>query len=254
MNKLGLKLWSTNTEFYLNEAKKLFDKCYFDYIELYIVPNTLNNLSNWKKLKIPYIIHAPHFAHKMNLSKAECFDNNMNLYNQVKIYADELKTEHIIFHGGTDGSYLETANQLKFINDKRSLIENKPFKTVIHIKGDYYIGSKIEEILSCMKTSNCGFCLDIGHAMAAANSFNIDPYEYIKLLLQLKPMMYHLSDTDIKSEIDLHYNFGQGNLNMEKLFEILPSSSIITIETNKSAKENLDDFVEDIKYLRKFLI
>ena len=71
MYKIGLKLWNTNTDFYLSEAQKLFEKKVFDYIELYIVPNNLDKLDKWKKLNIPFDIHAPHYAHGMNLSKKD---------------------------------------------------------------------------------------------------------------------------------------------------------------------------------------
>lgn len=45
MNKLGLKLWSTNTDYYLKAAEKLYKEGYFDYIELYVVPNTVSTLA-----------------------------------------------------------------------------------------------------------------------------------------------------------------------------------------------------------------
>ena len=48
MYKLGLKLWSINTGFYYEEAKKLYAQGIFDYIELYVVPDTLDTLPKWK--------------------------------------------------------------------------------------------------------------------------------------------------------------------------------------------------------------
>ena len=50
MYKLGLKLWSLNTDYYYQEAQKLYKQSFFDYIELYIVPHTLHTLPMWKKL------------------------------------------------------------------------------------------------------------------------------------------------------------------------------------------------------------
>ena len=58
--RLGLKLWSVNTDYYYEEAKRLYSEGVFDYIELYVVPNTLDTLPRWKELEIPFIIHAPH--------------------------------------------------------------------------------------------------------------------------------------------------------------------------------------------------
>ena len=71
MYKLGLKLWSLNTDYYYQEAQKLYKQSFFDYIELYIVPHTLHTLPMWKKLDIPFIIHCPHVAHGFNMAKAE---------------------------------------------------------------------------------------------------------------------------------------------------------------------------------------
>ena len=43
-----------------------------------------------------------------------------------------------------------------------------------------------------------GFCLDIAHAFCSANSFEKDPYLFIKELQDLKPALYHFSDLDAK--------------------------------------------------------
>ena len=118
-HKLGLKLWSVNTDYYYEEAKRLYKEGVFDYLELYIVPNTLDTLSKWKELEIPFIIHAPHFAHGSNLALKEKFKSNLEIYRQVKQFADELNSEYIIFHGGMEGDINETANQLASFNDKR---------------------------------------------------------------------------------------------------------------------------------------
>lgn len=37
--KIGLKLWSINTDM-INKAIKLYEQNYFDYIELYVVPDS----------------------------------------------------------------------------------------------------------------------------------------------------------------------------------------------------------------------
>ena len=79
MYKIGLKLWSINTDYYLKEAERLYHKGVYDYIELYVVPDTEDTLSAWKKLTIPYIIHNAHFAHGFNLAKSEAKARNAPL-------------------------------------------------------------------------------------------------------------------------------------------------------------------------------
>lgn len=253
MSKIGLKLWNVNTDNYLNEAQKLYQDGIYDYIELYILPGNFDKIVQWKKLNIPINLHAPHFEHGMNLSSADCFENNLKLYNEVKTYADELNVGYIVFHSGTDGDYKETARQLKYINDPRTVIENKPYKTLPFIKGDFYVGGKIEEIKHIIDAVGCKFCLDIGHAISSANALQIEPYSYIEEFMKLDPYMYHLSDIEITSEMDQHLNYGHGSLDFERLFTIISKNPQITIETNKKSKENLDDFIEDVKFLRKYI-
>ena len=253
MSKIGLKLWNVNTDNYLKEAEKIYNQGGYDYIELYVLPGNLDKLEKWKTLKVPFNLHAPHFEHGMNLSKAENYENNLKLYNEVKIYADELNVDYIVFHSGTDGEYKETARQLLKINDKRTVIENKPYRTLPFIKGDFYVGGKVEEIKYIMENAGCRFCLDIGHAISSANCQEIEPYSYIEEFMKLNPYMYHLSDIEITSDMDQHLNYGLGTLDFERLFKIISKNPQITIETNKKSKENLDDFISDAKFSRKYI-
>lgn len=253
MHKFGLKLWSTNTNFYYNQALELYQQGIFDYIELYIVPKTIDTLEKWKNINIPMDIHAPHFAHKMNLSKKEFIKSNFEKYNEVKTFADELNSDIIVFHGGSGGDYKETANQLAQFNDKRVLIENKPYETLSFVNEPYYVGAKYEELKYIIDTVHCGFCLDIGHCICAANSFNFEPYSYIKKLATLNPVRIHLSDIHINTTLDEHLNFGLGNLDINRVMSILPKNINITIETNKTSKENLNDFISDVKFLKEII-
>ena len=83
MHKIGLKLWNINTDYYYDEARKLYNNNVFDYIELYIVPGYLDLIDKWKEIRIPFDIHAPHFAHNMNLSKKEFEKENFDKYLEV---------------------------------------------------------------------------------------------------------------------------------------------------------------------------
>lgn len=256
MYKLGLKLWSINFDDYFFESIKLFEANIYQFIELYIVPESLNNLSKWHKIKnnhnIPFIIHAPHFAHGFNLAKLEKKESNVKIYQEIKKYADDLKSQHIIFHGGIDGNIQETAKQLKNIDDPRTLIENKPYKAIPNkMNGQFCRGYNIEEIKFVIEQTKCGFCLDFGHAICSANSQGKEVYEYCKEFMQFEPKMFHLTDCeDISSEFDSHPHLGKGQLDIVKIKQILPKGAIITLETIKNSKENLDDFIEDVKWLK----
>ena len=252
MYKRGLKLWSINTDCYYEDAKKLYDNNIFDYIELYVVPDSLDTLSTWQKLNIPFIIHCPHFAHGFNLAKAEKRISNKRIFEEVQKFADGLNVPYIVIHGGIDGDINETAKQLADLKDSRALIENKPFRALPNkMGGEFCRGYNVEEIKTVMEFSGCGFCLDFGHAICAANSLNVDYFDYIKDFMKLEPKMFHLTDiSDIKSEYDSHPHLGQGQLELKKILQMLPDDAIITFETVKDSQSNLNDFVEDMLCLK----
>ena len=253
MYKLGLKLWSINTDYYYDEAIRLYNDGVFDYIELYVVPDTLDRLDKWKNLDIPFIIHCPHFMHGFNMAKVEKKESNLAIYKQVKQFADELNAEYIIFHGGIDGNIEETARQLASFKEPRALIENKPFVALPNkMGGNFCRGYNIDEIKKIMEAAKCGFCLDIGHAICAANSQNKEIYRYCEDFMILKPKMFHLTDNeDITSPYDTHLHLGTGTLDLDKIKKILPVDARITLETVKNSKTNLDDFINDAEYLKK---
>lgn len=247
MYKIGLKLWSINTDYYYDEAIRLYNDGIFDYIELYVVPNTTETINKWKKLNIPFIIHCPHFAHGFNMAKVEKKESNLKIYKQVKMFADELSAEYIIFHGGIDGNIEETAKQLANFNETRALIENKPMVALPNkMGGEFCRGYNPDEISLIKEVAKCGFCLDFGHAICSANSQGKDVYEYCREFLQFEPSMFHLTDNmNITSPYDSHLHLGTGELNLNKIKSFLPANAIITLETDKVSKDNLNDFIGD---------
>ena len=250
---IGLKLWSINTDYYLKEACRLYGEGMLDYIELYIVPNTLETLSAWKSLKIPYIIHNAHLFHGFNLAQKEKRNFNKNIYQQTQQFADALNAKYIIFHGGEDGDYKETAYQIASFHESRALLENLPIHPLPNGPVKRCLGATFEEIEYIIYACSCGFCLDFGHAVCSANAQHLNPYEFIHQLMKFKPKMFHLSDINKQSDIyDSHIHFGHGEMDIARLKrEILPSNAIISIETEKNSKNNLLDFEQDVLYLKQ---
>jgi deoxyribonuclease IV len=253
MYSIGLKLWSINTGKYLYEAQRLYEDGVYDYIELYVVPNTLETLSSWKNLNIPFIIHNAHFAHGFNLAQKVCRARNRNIYEQSKKFADELKAESIIFHGGIDGAVEEVAFQLLSLQEERAILENKPFMALPNrMGGTFCRGATKEELTLILKETHCQFCLDFGHAVCSASSQGINPYDFIQHLMGLTPCMFHLSDVkDLSSPYDSHPHLGTGMLDMDRLIRhVLPRNAIISVETVKDHHDNLEDFVKDVEWLK----
>lgn len=253
--RIGLKLWSNNTDHYLHESASLFREGWFDYIELYVVPHTEDTISLWQKLQedygIPFALHAPHSEHKINLADASSLEKNFNAYQEVEAFRRALESKYTVVHAGINGNISETLCQLNIIRPKDILIENKPFKTIY---GEPICrGSNVEEIRTIIYGYGCGFCLDISHAVCSANSQKIAPTKLLEEYQFLKPRCYHLSDNHWNSEIDCHMHIGKGDYDFPKIFRLLDKNTDLAIETSKDSQTDLNDFIEDVKRLREVL-
>lgn len=253
MFKYGLKIWSVNIDNYFKEAQRLSKKGLLDYIELYYVPDTYHTFDIWKFLDVPYVIHAPHYAHGINLADSKKKKFNNKIFQQVFKFADKLNSNNIIVHCGVNGSKEEIVMQLNQMNDSRILVENLP--ACVHDPEDikFFLGITPDEIGFILKNTDLGFVLDIGHAIATANSINLNHWNLIDDFLNLNPVMYHLSDADIDTSYDDHLNIGDGNLDFNKLKTMLVNGKNISIETQKKSEINLSDYVTDFTRLKALL-
>ncbi|MDE7169582.1 MAG: sugar phosphate isomerase/epimerase [Mucispirillum sp.] len=256
MKRFGLKLWSRNKN-YMKTAKELYDKGIYDYIELYALPDSINETGMlWRGLNIPYIIHAPHYAHGLNFSDKEKEKSNLDMAGEALRFADLLNAEKVIFHPGIGGCYKETARQMRLIKDARVIVENKPREIAVKLKNikenDICAGYSPEQIKYITDETGLGFCLDIGHGICAANSLKKDVISFLKEFIVLNPVMYHISDGDKDGVIDKHYNINRGSFDFAEIFSLMPDKAVVSVETSKSADDNLDDFIEDIRLLREY--
>jgi deoxyribonuclease IV len=251
MRKLGLKLWSTNKQ-YIKEAIRLHENSCYDYIELFAVPNSYNEvISLWKQLTIPYVIHAPHYSCGLNLAKKEAFKNNMQMAADALRFADDLGANIIIFHPGIDGDIKQTVHQLHQIKDSRIVVENKPYYALNKLICNGY---SPEDIKFVMDNTGVGFCFDIGHAIYSANAQQIDQIAYLKKFNGLNPKLYHLCDGNWCGVYDEHKHFGAGSFNFEKILPLLPVECLMSIETEKSYGDSLKDFEGDVWLLKRLLM
>ncbi|MDR0677759.1 MAG: sugar phosphate isomerase/epimerase [Holosporaceae bacterium] len=252
--EFGLKLWSTNTDHYFDEARRLYADGVFSYVELYVIPDTLDTIEKWETLDIPVNLHCPHFFHGFNLAKREKEKINRTIHEQVKQFADALNSEYIIFHCGVDGGIEESARQLKAFTEPRAIIENKPYRPVPGINGKMCRGATIEEIKYVLDEVKCGFCLDIGHTICSANSQKLDRWKYIEEFNKLKPKVYHLTDLEnLGSEYDSHAHIGNGEVDISKVLLFITNESMITIETEKNNPQELADWKKDIRCLKRMI-
>ncbi|MHC4885152.1 MAG: sugar phosphate isomerase/epimerase family protein [Planctomycetota bacterium] len=249
---LGLKLWSCNPE-YIDETVSLFGDGVFQFLELYLIPETQKLIeSRWSQLPLPIVIHGPHHMHGLNLSDPHCEESNRNLVDWTRTMADRLRSEFIIFHPGTNGEPEETARQLKpYGGDGRILVENKPF-LALPDSPKRGVANRPEEMDLILSATGLGFCLDVGHALGAANSHDEDRFAYLQSFIDLGPRLIHLADGDIEAPIDGHANLGTMNYPLPELIGMLPPAVPVTLETAKREVGKLDDFRNDVEYFRRY--
>ena len=250
MINLGLKIGSKDIQ-YTDEILNYYEQGIFQYIELFTLNETYEQtISYWKQFNIPFGIHAPHSAAGLNLA---CITNRKT--NKPKIeesikFADVLKAKYIIFHSGTNGIPEEVVNQLKPYADERFLIENKPIRG---LNGSTCIGSVYDDLELMIDGigKSCGFCLDFGHAICAANTLKREPMDFIKELCKLNPRVYHLTDGDYHSELDSHLHYGSGSFPLKELISLVPDCGMITNEAKREKLNSLEEVKLDSITLRK---
>ena len=250
MFKLGLKIGSKDTQ-YTEEILELYREGVFQYIELFAVPDTyIQTISYWKQFSIPFGIHGPHSAAGCNLANVSNRNTNIKKIEDTIRFADELKAEYIIFHSGTNGMPGEVVRQLSPFADERFLIENKPIRG---IDGSTCVGSIYGDLKLIIDGigKGCGFCLDFGHAICAANTLKKDAITFISELIMLKPKVYHLTDGLYDSELDSHLHYGQGSFPLKKLLEFVPDGEMITNEAKRNILTSLEEVKLDTMVLRK---
>ena len=253
--KFGIKQFSNRFEQYEKALIDYWKQDLYDYIELYVFPNHLEELSKWKDLKkkygIKYTIHAPHFSQRVNLAEKSYFDFNKIAYDEVNTFAKELDAEYTVVHGGMDGDVEEIIRQIKLIQPYKMKIENKPLAAPRNPDTMICRGATIEEIEYIMSNYNCEFNFDIGHAFCSAVSQNIDQYEYMDKFLKLNPTSYHLSDGEFNNRIDVHCHISGGDYNWNKIIPKLNKNLNWTLETlTKNDTAGLDKVIEDINKIR----
>lgn len=123
--RIGLKLYSTDVALIQDAVR--FKEGLFNFVELYIVPGSyVKTISAWKNFDIPYVIHAPHSFHGVNLAQADRWEIDHQHLNETRLFADDLFSDIIIVHGESNGSFREAIRQIRLLGDQRIVLENKP--------------------------------------------------------------------------------------------------------------------------------
>jgi len=196
--KFGIKLWSINTALF-DSAIREFNNKKFDYIEIKAITGTFNKKLLSKLKKIPTIVHIDN---KVNFAQKSFLKRNLEAIKAAQKFADYLGSKYIIVHPGHNGKINQVNKTLRVINDNRICVENMPGKT-FDLKYRC-VGRNFQE-LKQIKTKN--YCLDFAHAVKAAITLKKDIKGFIKKLLKLNPVIFHISD-GLMDEVDKHLSLG----------------------------------------------
>lgn len=241
--KFGLKLWSINSDL-INQAVHLIDEKVFDYIELFVVPD-----SEIKPflIDVPYIIHIPHHRFGVNIGEDTIREYNLQKINESITWADRLNAKYLILHAG-HGSMQHATDLLRELSDSRLLIENMP---KMGLDNEAMIGYSPEQIEELIGDRDVGLCLDLGHAVKAAVSLGVDYKEYVQGFMRLEPKMFHVSDGTLKEERDEHMGIGEGEYDFGYFLHCVKENpfQLITIETPRKDKGLLHEDIQNINRL-----
>lgn len=252
MLKYGLKLWSTNKHLF-QKAATFHKKGLFDFIELYIVPDTIQN-DDLDILKgIPVQIHAPHSFHNFNLY--ELNKEKIDLFkNQIIKTANFLNAKYIILHPGINNDFKGFKENVAQIYDKRILIENMPDTALDGSK--VHFGCSLEHLNFIKK--ECGFdiCFDFEHALVGIISKNLNYKDYLKSLIsELSPYYFHISGNNENIPIDTHKNLWESCFDIKwtkkLLNELSAKKDIFLVFEVPKANDNLENDIKNMDYFRK---
>lgn len=241
--RFGLKLWSTNTDL-INQAIQLIDEKTFDYIELFVVPDSKIDPF---RIDVPYIIHIPHHKFGVNIGESSLKKYNLEKIFESISWADKLNAKYLILHAG-HGSMESALDLLGEVIDNRLLIENMP---KVGINDEKMIGYSPEQIEELISVNNAGLCLDFGHVVKAAVSLGVDYKEYVQRFMGFEPMVFHVSDGRLDEERDEHLSIGDGQYDFRYFMECIEKSgsAIVTLETPRINK-SLDEDIKNLNNIR----
>lgn len=194
------------------------------------------------------IVHCKHERFKINIANKAKEKENIDAIKTAIEIADFCNSKRIIVHPG----YIEDENCslensiaiIKKFKDKRIITETMP---KIY-KNNYFLCSTPEELKYYMEKTNVGFCFDLNHSISSAIAQKIEPYEYLKEFIKLKPTQIHFGGQKLPEDIT-HLTLSESNIDLKKALENLPDNSEIILEVTQDIKET----EKDIQILKNIL-
>jgi hypothetical protein len=218
-----------------------------DFVEIMAIRG--RDYSFIKDIKIPVIIHAMHNGLGINPSDPMKDEVNKKAINFAIDLADKTKAIKIIVHPGpleNSNCTMEVSeNFLKQFDDKRIILENHADHRERFPSPSFVTP---EQIMPLLKKTKKGFCFDINHAISYALAEKIDISAFLKQFIKLKPAHFHLGGQKFNPYKE-HIDFSDSDVDLKKVFAILPEDSEITLECLADVKKT----EKDIELIRTFM-
>lgn len=251
MIKYGIKLWSTNKDWFDEAASYYYEKK-IDFVEISIIPDgfLLENLSAFKN--IVNTIHSPHYEHNFNILQLS--EKNRIMFKDKAIgAADYLNSKYIIMHAGVGNGKEAFKKNIEKIYDKRIIVENKP---KIVLNGIECFGHSFEQLEYINKECGFNLCLDFNHAIVSAFSQKINYKLFLdKIIKAFKPSYFHICDGFSAEETEEHLNLGEGDFDLKfiknKLEALSDEKEIFLVFETPKINGNLQNDLKNIEYFKR---
>ncbi len=245
----GLKLWSTNKEWF-PEAVDLCAKKIFDVIELHHNP-VFGAAEDVKQALrgAPVIgIHNPH-SHGFHDFFLE--EHQKPIWEATRMLADHFHVRYILVHPARTHNMQTFFEQMKKIEDPRIVIENMAGVDIDH--QEMQCGQTLSDLRAIKE--KYPICFDLEKAVKAARNQGIDYHEFIlEGINDLAPMYFHISGGDAESAMDQHLNLWDATFDISWMRKILVEYAkdkevFLMFETPKVGG-SLENDVKNLVYFR----
>jgi len=180
--------------------------------------NTLREDVNYCNCKDNLIVHGP-FTEIIPMGiDGKIVEAGMERLNEAAEFAIKAGSKKMVFHTGliTD-MYYDSWHIEKSSKFWERFIKNKPDDFNICIENVFETSPMaLKEIIDIIGDKRVGICLDIGHANARKNDYDI--YDWIEILGK-RIKHFHIHNND--GTKDSHKPLGDGSLDYHKVFDCI---------------------------------
>lgn len=222
----------------------------FDYFELTITDEvTEADLDKIKSQGVETVIHSPHIRFGFDIGDINNHKKSKELLDKSIWAADYLKSKYIVVHAECRHDLNSINHVIKFFKDNfdsRLVVEN-----TLHKYKDYVSFGSYEDMKKIIEESGVPLLFDFDHCICTANQLGLDPHEYIRSFMKLKPVMFHASGLRTDVLKDEHLDFvSRKDYNDYRYLKYIGKDQFVTFETSMEFERNKERQIEDIKFVR----